>query len=274
MDAQEINYTAFKYCEANKSKFVLGMEPVLNSPITTIAYFRFFQNGKYLYLCNDLKWVKFCLEKIHENNSTSLGKQVGKTTEHGYLCYLWPTDTNDYVLSALYEHNIWNGLSLFKKLDDNSVELWGFATTRENINIHNFYLDNLDSLKESTKLCKLQYGDIFSTDDAELAVYKNHKDYTESKDVNTEKNLKKFISETNIKRYPLISDGKEFFLSNRENECVSLLSIGNSVKEVADKIDLSTRSVEKYIENIRKKIGVRQQSSIVKLYRNSTKEWF
>jgi DNA-binding CsgD family transcriptional regulator len=274
MNQSELNYSAYKYCETNKDKFISSMKPALKTKIITVAYFRFFQNGKYLYLCNDLKWVEFCLKEIHNNESTSLGKEIGEVGENDYHCYLWPTENKDFLLNALYENNIWNGLSLFKKLNDDSIELWGFAAEVNNSNMKHFYIENLNSLKEITKLCKLQNNDIFNLyKNEDLAIYKNHIGYASSEDSIKKHRLKKFLEETNYKKYPMIVNGEEIFLAKREKECMELLAMGKSAKEVAVDMLLSYRSVEKYVDNIRKKTGIKKQSSLVKSFNSSIEEW-
>ncbi len=53
-------------------------------------------------------------------------------------------------------------------------------------------------------------------------------------------------------------------LSGRELEVVRLVAEGFSSKEIAARLDLSVRTVEKHRANIMEKIGVREVASLVR----------
>ena len=53
-------------------------------------------------------------------------------------------------------------------------------------------------------------------------------------------------------------------LSARELEVIRLVAEGHSSKEIADRLDLSVRTVEKHRANIMDKIGVREVASLVR----------
>ncbi len=107
-------------------------------------------------LCNNLAWVRFCLQNVHNNEGTSLGKEISHVPHNNYYCFLWPTQKTDYLMSALYEFNIWNGLSIFKQ-KGNSIELWGFASDRQAENLQSFYVENIELLKDFTAAFNMNY---------------------------------------------------------------------------------------------------------------------
>lgn len=51
MKLEEINYSAYKYNESISPVLLKIIEPIFNWNLSTFAYFKFFKNGKYLYLC-------------------------------------------------------------------------------------------------------------------------------------------------------------------------------------------------------------------------------
>lgn len=57
----------------------------------------------------------------------------------------------------------------------------------------------------------------------------------------------------------------KFVLTKREEECIYYTSLDMSAKQIADKLSISTRTVENHINNAKSKFGFRKKSSLVKL---------
>ncbi len=55
----------------------------------------------------------------------------------------------------------------------------------------------------------------------------------------------------------------DIYLSKRETECVTLLAKGNTAKEIAAQLNLSPRTIEHYIENVKNKLGVSTKSELL-----------
>lgn len=58
---------------------------------------------------------------------------------------------------------------------------------------------------------------------------------------------------------------KNSALTNRELQCISLLMRGHTSKMIANKLNLSRRTVEFYIENIKQKFGCTHKSQLIEL---------
>jgi DNA-binding CsgD family transcriptional regulator len=270
----EINYNAFSYNKNILDKLITICEPLFASKITTFAYFRFFENGRYLYLCNDAKWVEYCLQNVQDNN-TALGQEICHAKQDEFYCFLWPTTPKDELLTALYNFDIWNGLSIFKKLQD-SVELWGFASSRESHFMPNFYINNIENLKDFTRLFNQKAKILIdTTDQNKLAIYKNavHDSYNFN-DPYISKQINSFILATDIKKYPIITSKGEVFLSMRERQCLNYLSFGKTAKEIGKELNISYRSVELYLQNVKSKLGYSKKSEVIAAYKKSYKDWF
>lgn len=271
MRPEDINFQAYKYAEATASKFNRICDPLFKSNIKIFAYFRFFYDGRYLYLCNDLNWLRFCLENVHNNEGTSLGQEIGHVPEDNYHCFLWPTVKTDYLMSALYDFNIWNGLSIFKQRED-SVELWGFAGDRQTENMQNFYIENIDLLKDFTASFNLNAAELILPTANNLAIYKDFKPQIHLDDYDRSK-INEFIKATPIKKRPLITSSGEVFLSTKELECLNFLASGKTAKQIAQDFKASTRTIEKHLENIKQKIGNGDKATIIRIYKDSVLNW-
>lgn len=271
MKPEEINLQAYKYAESNFFKFNEICNPIFESGIKVFAYFRFFNNGRYLYLCNELDWLRFCLENVHSNEGTSLGQEIGHVPEDNYYCFLWPIVKSDYLMSALYDFNIWNGLSIFKQRED-SIELWGFGADRQTENIQNFYIENIELLKDFTASFNLNAADIILPSNKNLAVYKDFKPQLPIDEYDRRK-IDEFIRSTPISKRPLITSKGEVFLANKELECLNLLASGRSTKQIAQILNYSLRTIEKRLSNIKRKVACEDKESIIKVYKDNILTW-
>ncbi len=272
MSPDEINFQAYKYAEAHLPTLESICQPLSDLKIQVFAYFRFFNDGRYLYLCNHLEWLKFCLQHVHSNDNTSLGKEIGLVGHDEYHCFLWPTRCEDYLLSALYEHDIWNGLSIFKQRDD-SVELWGFASHRQATDLQSFYIENLELLKKFTGLFNNTAANLILPSSSNLAIYKDFTNSDALLDDYESKWVFDFINATPLTKYPLLHNNKEIFLSKREMQCTHLLAMGKSVKQMALALEMSDRTVAKHLENIKKKFEHQDRSQLIQIYKDSILNW-
>lgn len=73
--------------------------------------------------------------------------------------------------------------------------------------------------------------------------------------------LNKFISAIGLSDY---LDGKQ--LTSREFECLQILSKGLSAKEMARLLNISTRTVENHVMNIKEKFGVRSTIELLSIF--------
>lgn len=272
MNPYQTNFIAYKYAESNLEALNSICHPLSMLNIKVFAYFRFFQNGKYMYLCNNLDWVRFCLQNIHNNEGTELGKEIGYVPEDNYHCFLWPTKKTDYLMSALYDFNIWNGLSIFKQRED-SIELWGFAADRKTETLRDFYIQNIDLLKDFTTFFNVSAADFICPDDNRLAVYKDFKQFDSTVDEYKSNQIAEFIKKTSTCNYPLMVNNQEVFLTKKELMCLNWLSSGKNAKQIALQLDLSYRTIEKNLESIKIKTGCHDKESIIKIYQNSILQW-
>lgn len=273
MNKDDLNYSAYKYAESNLANLNQVCNPIFSLGVKVFAYFKFFKNGKYLYLCNRLDWLQFCLQNVHNNDNTELGREISNASSDGYYCYLWPLSKSDYLLNALYEFDIWQGLSIFKKDEINEfVELWGFALDRITSFGDKFYLENIELIKKFIAHFNLNMKKFIIHSNSSLATYRDFKEFVSFDNYDHNKILE-FIKKTPITKYPLLTSNEEVFITNRELKYINSLSMGQSAKHIALNYSISYRTVEKVIENIKKKIGVNDKESLIKVYQQSVLSW-
>jgi len=64
-----------------------------------------------------------------------------------------------------------------------------------------------------------------------------------------------------------VSNIKGIYFTLREYQCIQLMFKGHTMKEAADQLNLSARTVEFYLQNVKDKMGVRSIKQV--LYRLS-----
>lgn len=271
MKSEGVNLPAYKYAESNFHRFNEICSPLFKSNIKIFAYFRFFNDGKYIYLCNELSWLRFCLENVHSNEGTSLGQEIGHAPKDNYYCFLWPTIKTDYLMSALYDFNIWNGLSIFKQRED-SIELWGFAADRQTEKMQNFYIENIEFLKDFTASFNLNAADLILPSKRNLAMYLDFKPLIYLDEYDSRK-IDEFIKSTPINKKPIITSGGEVFLATKELKCLHLLASGKNAKQIAQSLKSSVRTIEKHLENIKRKVASGDKTNVINIYKDSVLNW-
>lgn len=272
MNKNDSNFNAYLYAAANSAHVQQLCTPLFNLGIKVFAYFRFFANGEYLYLCNRLDWLKFCLQNIQDNDSTELGREIGQVMDD-YHCYLWPNTASDNLLAALYEHNIWHGLSIFKKNhQDDSIELWGFASDRYANDMSQFYLQHLSLLKKFTWWFNSQAAEIIIPHKANLARYANFTQLKTFDDYDLHK-ITEFIKATPRDKHSIIHGNQEIWLTTQELDCLGAMVNGKSAKESVQGDTRSYRTIEKIRENLKKKLGVKNRAQLSKIYHDNLLNW-
>ncbi len=69
-------------------------------------------------------------------------------------------------------------------------------------------------------------------------------------------------NEKNLNRIVLVNN-KNVILSERQFQCLSLVSIGKSSKEIAKILNLSFRTVDTHIEAVKVKFDCRRRSEVI-----------
>lgn len=251
-------------------------EPLFNNfGLTVFGYSHFLNNGTYLDICTDTQWQKHYLQEFA--SKSFIKDYVNKIRETDTKYVLWDNRVDvpreekfsQFILDSC-SYDIWHGFSIYKK-HDNSLEAWHFATTKENYEVINFYLNRLDLLYHFILYFKDQAGKIIDTSDIKKLIHLEDKGSLSlsGEMIPTIGKVQNFIDQTVIKRFPLTTEKGIVFISKREAECVRHLSASKTVKEIAKAMDLSPRTVESYLNNIKSKLNCSSKLEIINLFEKS-----
>ncbi len=214
--------------------------------ITSFYYFRLYADGKYIHLGDNADYMKFYVENIHKSPPMALDM-----IDHNYTHYIWPRDRSDILMDAATNHGFGNGISILR-YEQNYYECWTFATGIANTEIIQMYINQMTELKKFIKHFNKDYADL-------IKEAKQHTgQYTQMGfDIG-------LIPER--ARFGYLSFLPDVSLTQREHQCLRILSKGYTHKGISNKMDISLKTVEFHLSNIREKTGITDRNKLVQLY--------
>lgn len=222
-----------------------------NFDFNLITYRRFYNDGKMLYLFNHQEWMKFVLEKEFWV-TTKFQEKIKLINKNISIHSVWDEKylEKDKIYKALFEYNIWNGVSIYKKFE-HYIETFAFASTKDNTSILNFYVENMEIIEHFILYFREQINSIARKVDPRILI-----PFEISPLISEEATYSRvgsFFENTPLNHITLNINGFDCVLSRREIECLIPTIRGKTSKEIARTLALSPRSVEKYIDNIKVK---------------------
>lgn len=139
-------------------------------------------------------------------------------------------------------------------------EFFGFSAPPEHEQIYSIYLQDLPLLKEFCKYFKEEAAPILKLlehDPIPLLPLKEHS-FEATSSPFEQHHLSKALFLKYIRAQPLVK------LSKRETECLSLYLDTQKMQDVADKLELSVRTIEFYLGNIKNKLNCWTKIELIK----------
>lgn len=240
--------------------------------IHTFGYRKFFPDGTSFNISNNFFWTKFSQENFG-NHPISIYEDEVTSVLNGCKSHFFRIgipDSKKPFLSALYNFDVWNTLSFYKKHGP-CIEGFYFSSTRENHRIIEEYTNNFPLFERFSLFFKERFFDIISEEDLKResspTISPKVFEVNESLILKNQQEIKNFILETPIDKFLLNIDDKDVSLSSQEFKCLALLSQGKTAKEIGRELKLSPRTVESYIENIKRKTKPRSRGHLVDVFK-------
>jgi len=206
-------------------------------------YNRIYNDKSFLTLTSDAYWLEQFLKKNYP-----LGTSIEQSGKHLWDSYYFNVATYD----AKVNFNPAHGITIFTKHPD-YIEYIDIAAPQENNKIISFYLNNYDCIEnfiadfreKSQKLITIAESRLVKLSDAAPSTSKH--------------NLL-------IQKESVLLNSPE--LSNRERQCLEYYLAGATAKETAIILQLSHRTAEEYINNLKNKFKCKQKRDLLKIFNN------
>jgi DNA-binding CsgD family transcriptional regulator len=273
--ADTLNASAYQYGLAVQEQFQAICEPLFKLGIKFFSYGKAFQDGRYLFLLNDLNYSKAYLALIKDCGEifTRQMHYTQKDQTHYYILSAAIDQfdkRHDPIMHLMYDFNIWNAFLIYKGVQEGFIEAYQFAGERQDVSFSSICLKNIVLLEHFCEYFNEKAQQLIDcTDQRKLAYYAQQFEfYQASKEDHFTQKIEQFLQETQLQRRLLKTHIGDMPLTKREEQCLYYLSLGKTVKEIARILDLSPRAVEFYVSKLKKKAGLSRNELLVAFARD------
>jgi DNA-binding CsgD family transcriptional regulator len=245
--------------------------------IDYFSFARIYNTGKVIFFCNHLDWLTFKTDKHLYDFDGFIPEDVADEIVKNYNFHVYTGNgyKENRVLNLLFETNRWNSLDLYKR-NKQYIDIMHVASTRDNVGIINFYINN-------NKLLQNYFDNFLNQFEETINTAFHSKYYVEFVVNNPSKKEIKFSPHLFLPNSKLVQKDKfkllsvcekitlnvnneKINLSQRESSCMYLLTKGKSCKEIAEILDISSRTVEHHINSIKLKTGLHYKSELIEIF--------
>lgn len=253
------NLSALRFNESIAEKIDLISAPLFKYfGITHVGHIKIFNNGTMFRVANNEKWTRNYFEKEYYND-TALYKIHDIAEEKTQFLLLTGEPQGEHLTSLCKDFDIWNALAIYERFNE-YTDFWFFGTSQQNTEAINFYVNKLALLKKFTIYFKDKLSEDLNRVNSNNIIYSNNKML---EDCPTEKEkMKKFFDIINIKSYKI---GEGLSISKKEFEVLYYLIQGKTLKEIARFIEVSFRTIEFHVKNLKRKTKCQKKSQLIDL---------
>lgn len=243
----------------------------LNLNLHYFGHTSVFQDGRFNFLVSKPDWVIHTIEENIPPGGLSIYNEIHNSIKLPSL----DTETREgweALKQADDRFGIKNPLIIFRKYDDH-FQCFTFDLHNENANekyINNFelfenfifyYKDKaMDIINMSTKN-QLIFSDeykSFNKNDQEN-LYRSH-EFIQSQQESQRNNV------LLPKCYVIMHSGENHIISVREYQCLELISHGKKTKHIANIFNISPRTVDNHIQNLKRKLNIHSNTKAIEIY--------
>lgn len=268
-------------CETQKNKIALQYSLEMTKNISTISdfftqplglttfgYKRVYQNGQYLFLSTNQDWLQYHYQNVKNHGAFFQEAMDTAHLNHSYRV-LWPSTRHDHFLDALNHFGMWHGINFYKWKGD-YLELWTFSTSCDRGSISQIYLNTLSYFEDFIHYFNLKSNEIINVNDKKKLAQLEYGFSPPPLQESLLNPLSQIISQIKIDKFLINGPNGIITLTKRESECIKLLGTGKSAKEVAAVLEISPRTVECYVNQIKEKTGCYSKSKLLKIIQPSS----
>ena len=243
-------HSSFKYSK----KIQKIIEPLDLLEINYFSYIKQFNNKSRIVLTNFPNWNKFFCESKFYLRPSSFVKNIDINHDYSFGFILGYKDK--YIEKiADKKFNLDRGISLIYKTPD-FCEFFQFGTVSKDKLLENYYLDNLKNLKKFALYFREQGNKLIKTSD--LIQFS---EFFRSRYIGSDNKIKNLKLE--IYKYYFYLNKNIYYFTRREVDCIIYLFKGLPAKTAADKLNISKRTYDMHLDNIKQKLDCNKNSEVV-----------
>ncbi len=226
--------------------------------ITSLVYAKNYHDGSEIRLTNQPGWVEHYYKNALYLNSGF--EQAPSKLQSGYA--VWSHLTHHQpILSEARCFNIDHGMSLIQKTSD-GCEFYFFGTTRDQPQVTNLLLNNLEFLHQFTFYFKEKASKILKTvDKSRIIIPKKFSKVNSQEQGLPHKNETLHLQK--ILHFKKVHLDSGVSLSARELSCAKLWIQGKSARLIAQVLFLSPRTVETHLKHLKEKLHCHTKTELI-----------
>lgn len=259
----DINKGALDFNESIAPELNNLLKPVFDHfGFTHFAHTRYFDGDRYFMVCADPDLAHGFFRNALD---VHMFFQKFPLPMHSKLTVIWDLQKDNDLLEHLRQNGYYHGVTVFYR-DERGIQGWNFATSAENSEINQLYVGNIDHISDAVGYIQHAAKSLFERvpEDA-LSVYQDNL----SLDIGKTFSPIEGPDLIKPKKYMFEVNGRPVQLTPVEFGCLKSLSEGLTLKVIAHERELSPRSVESYIENIKQKFQMSSKVQLVKEFHKS-----
>ena len=224
------------------------ISPLAKHHINYFSYTKAFANGSQSHLTTNPDHLKawYADELYFQGNGNA------KIDLYENIAALYSTFPNQYPVKWCQDNfNIAHGIHIIRNNTD-YCEFYSFATTSDHPETQNLYLNHLDLFEQLCHYFKSKFAELISLSEQQIISTPSHNKPILPNHLEDVQRSKQLFNHEPIPTF-----------SKQQTECIRLLLQSQSSKSIAYELNLSIRTVEKYIEAIKFKLTVRTKSELI-----------
>ncbi len=267
-----MNNEAFSKINQTKSLFKRIIAPLKRKLDLSFGYMIVFSDGKYYTIAENTDCIYDFVTYVNKSR-IFCDRNVTNHFDGEYSFTLWPETPTCKAMEIYHKYNIWNGLTVSKK-NENYIELYWFNGGITRSDWRKYFIRNKALLLEFIHYFSAYKKFLFIPEkDSDRDLFKFTQGFDNSI-INSEyiqneaHDIKKFLNILHSNIISVETFQLETDLSPREVEVLSNICHGFTAKIIANKLDISIKTVQQYIERIKHKTGFHFKTDLINFYEN------
>jgi DNA-binding CsgD family transcriptional regulator len=225
--------------------------------VTYFNYVRLNKDNSRHLLTDRPEWIDLFYREKFYNARTTLDIEALKYQQY----FSWEKLKDEFTFQEAIKHNISNGVTLLEQTPDH-LDLYWFGTDNNNHDPH-LLENNIDALQRFTLYFKDKGAKLLRTVHQKPIVFNDYENETADIEFKTLDQFINTLVKSDKLRFTYEDAGEIRFLSKQETICASYLILQFSMREIAIYMQISARTVETYLNNIKIKLGCLSKSNLV-----------